>query len=259
MCSSDLGARSIEEKEYVLRKRKRGLQWRRVLLSLMTLLSIVVMLMVIVNSFIFLEPGREEVAFANPSTPTAGPAGLNGPVTPSAPGGYAPTPSPRPTETPNLTPDTKSEATPTPPLHTLSPTPTPSSTPSPAPTPTPTPTPTSTPTTSPSPKPECSDDDKNRERESIIQRYGETWRRNIEGERSKIIARNGPDGTQNTEASLGGIEYTSTFLKACKVGIFTARYAWQVTTYDPEGKKVVTVRKEKTFTCGKIGGAWICS
>jgi hypothetical protein len=68
-----------------------------------------------------------------------------------------------------------------------------------------------------------------------------------------------PAGVENAEASLGEIEYPGAFFKGCKVVFVTARYTWQVRTNFNGTIKVVSVTKEKKFTCFKIGGAWLCS
>src|SRR5205807_9266604 len=41
---------------------------------------------------------------------------------------------------------------------------------------------------------ECSDEDKSHDRATIINRFGEQWQRNIEGERAEIIKANVPRG-----------------------------------------------------------------
>jgi hypothetical protein len=82
----------------------------------------------------------------------------------------------------------------------------------------------------------------------------------IEGEKTRIIAENVPDATAEKEASLGEIEFRLAFVKPCKAAVVAARYAWQV-SYLPIGdNRRVTkpVPKQRTFTCGKFLGAWVC-
>lgn len=224
------GERVIEEKENALRKQARKIKWRRVLFSAMTMLiTTLVVFVVAVNSFIYLKPEQEEVA-------------------PGAPVSTWPTVTPSPTASPGA-------AT----IITQTPTPTPKPSSSPRPTPSPSPQLTST------PAPTCTDADKSREREIIIRRFGDRWRRNIESERSQVIARNAPagadnapTGVDNAEASLGPIEYQITFPEACMPGFVRARYAWQIRTNVNGTIRVATVAKEKRFTCLKVGGAWLC-
>jgi hypothetical protein len=102
--------------------------------------------------------------------------------------------------------------------------------------------------------PECSDADKGRERQVIMERFGPMWRRKIEAERQKVITENAPQGVP-AEASLGPIEYQSTFLRNCTASFFTARYVWQITS--AVGNKRVS--KEKRFACAKLGGIWLCN
>jgi hypothetical protein len=260
-------ARSIEEQENALRKQKRGLKWRRVLLTTMTtLIATMVVCVVAVNSLIYLKPRQEEAVPIKPSTLATAPVEPGGSNTPSAPVEPTPASSPSPTETPEptlvpivieiTTPtgDTTSPTTPTPtPTLTwaLTPTPTPTRTSTPTPTtPSSTPLPISTPPLPPSPltptpTAERSDADKSRERATIINRFGDIWRRNIEGDRRKIIVENARVGVENLEAGLGAIEYNSTFFKRCTAGLFTVRYMWQVRTNVNATIKVVSVAKEK--------------
>jgi len=264
------GARVIEEKENALRKQKRRMKWRRVLLSVMTMLiAIMVVCVVVVNSFIYLNPQQEEVVPDKPLTPATTPGGLSASVVVSTPGkpGSTPTPWLRATPRPTASPVAAKIITPTP-----TPTPAPRPSPSPAlkPTPTPSPSPRPTPSTLPqltiAPAPKCTDADKSREREAIIKRFGDRWRRSIEGERSKVIARNAPAGADNAiigannaEASLGPIEYQITFIEACLSGFVRARYVWQIRTSVNGTIKVATVAQEKRYACAKIGGAWLCN
>jgi hypothetical protein len=237
------GSRVIEAKERRLREERRRLKWRRVLLRAMTLLLVTMVVIVLtVNGLIYLNPQPEEVAEETPSEdkPTLGPAPA-GSLVPSTRGKPARATSPRPTPSP--TPGVVQVKT------------TPAHDTGPEPTPTPMPTPTPTPT----PLPACSEADKSRELRTIINRYGEKWRRSIEGERQKIIAENVRGGAERAEASLGPLEYESAFLKGCGMLLVTARYAWQVSS-NPNGTlNVVSVPKRKRFTCAKTLGIWLCS
>lgn len=244
------GSRFIEEKEKALKKQKRRLKWRRVFVSAMTMLiAIMVVLVVAVNSFIYLKPGQEEVSPDKPSTPARAPEGLIASVAPGTPGG--------PTQTPDKT--------------TLTAKPTPAATPT-----------RSNVNTNPkvnnnaNVKPDtntnvhininanshtnvntdtfptvCSDADKGRERNIIIERYGAAWRRSIESDRREIIARAGPAGAG---ARLGSTGYEIRFLKGCNQASVTLRYEWHADT--PVG--ALNVPKERRFVCGKIQGVWIC-
>lgn len=274
------GARIIEGKENALRKRKRKLKWRRFMLSATTMLIVTMVVCVVaINGFIYLKPRPEEVGLVKPLTPATAASEPGASVTPNEPGEPVPTPTPQPTPSPAASPTAAKITTPSPtPKPTPSPSPsfipTPSPSPSPKPTPAPTPTPSPRPTPSPSPRPSpspspsprptptpapnCSDADKSREREAIIGRFGDRWRRNIEGERSKIIAQNAPAGVDGVDASLGPMEYQITFFKECMGGLVTARYAWQVTTNVQGARRTVTVAKQKRFACVKVGDAWLC-
>ena len=89
------GTRVVEEKGNALRKQKRRLKWRRFMLSaLTTLMLVMVVCVVVINSFIYLRPKQEEVALATPLTPTPTPTS-----TPPLTSTSIPTPSPTPTST----------------------------------------------------------------------------------------------------------------------------------------------------------------
>jgi hypothetical protein len=291
------GVRVIEGKENALRKQKRKLRWRRVAMSVMTMLiTTLVVVVVVINSLIYLKPKREEVALTPPSTQPLRPAiAPVASITPKTPDQPVPTPSPQPTATPThtaspiatetITPPRDTEAPPTPTetatpaatptqIATATPTATPSSTPSPSPSPrTPAPGPTPSPKQSPTPAltpdlrppppppppaPVCTDADQSREREIVIRSFGWMWRRRIEGERRRVIAENMPDGVEHAEAQLGAIEYTAVFLKACTAGVVIARYVWQIRANVNERVRVMNVPREKRFACGKIRGVWLC-
>ncbi|HEX8140025.1 MAG TPA: hypothetical protein VF544_20860 [Pyrinomonadaceae bacterium] len=234
-------SRIVEAKEKRLREERRRLKWRRVLLRAMTILVVtMVVIVVAVNGLIYLSPQPEEVAEDKPSEdkPTLGPAPA-GSLIPSTRGKPARATSPRPVPSP------------TPRVVQIKPTPTPDTRQEPTPTPTPSPTPT--------PLPTCSDADRSRELRTIINRYGDKWRRSIEGERQKIIAESVRGGDERAEASLGPLEYESSFLQGCAAALVTARYAWQVSSNLNETVKVVSVPKKKRFTCVKTLGIWLCS
>ena len=110
----------------------------------------------------------------------------------------------------------------------------------------------------PAPAPECSAADESRE-EQTIRRFTPEWRRNIQGERAKIIAENVPDGAAHTEAVLGEIEFQVTFLIPCKSAAITARYAWQV-SYSLNGaqSKPKIVSRRRNIGCAKVFGMWVC-
>jgi hypothetical protein len=124
-----------------------------------------------------------------------------------------------------------------------------------------TPTPTiviePTPTRNPTPQ-ACSDADERREEQSIRSSFP-GLRRNIQGERAKIIAENVPDGARNTEAILGEIEFQILFVIPCKSAAITARYIWQV-SYSLDGmpSRTKTVSRKRTSGCGRVFGMWVC-
>jgi hypothetical protein len=298
------GTRVIEEKEKTLRRRKRRLKWRRVLLSAMTMLiAIMVVCVVVVNSFIYLKPKQAEVVLATPSTPPTAPAEPVVSIIPSALEKTSPTPSPSPTQTGTpkpvykisgrvtdgskalggvsirlvgaktismrtdangnytfshllaggsytITPDSaKIDFTP----HSRS---------------------IKNLTQDRSAdfvgtvQPECSVADESLERETILNTFRSKWRRNIEGDKRKILAENRPNsvanangliGVANVEAILGEIKYEIRFPKVCRASV-TARYVWQVKTqgtFVAQGT-VKAIPKEKRFACAKTGATWLC-
>jgi hypothetical protein len=232
------GARIIEEKENVLRKQRRKLKWRRVVLTAMTMaMAMMVVFVVAANALIYLRPETDEDGGDKPLTATTAPGDSSPPSTPAR---TLPTQKPRPTVTPkpNASPTPKETATP------------PRDVKPPA-TPTPTPTP-------PILQSVCSEADKSRERQGIIERYGAAWRRIIEDERRRIIMERMPLGLTNGEASLGTIEYVSTFSQTCTTASLMARYVWQVKINLNGTVRVVPVARQKRFTCEKSEGAWRC-
>jgi hypothetical protein len=237
-------ARVVEEKENALRRRRRKLKWRRVVLTVTTvLMTTIIVCVVVINSIIYLRPRPTGTAPERPllqATTTA----PDDPAAPASPAEPVPSLSPRPTETTTPTRDPESLATPTP-ASPASPTPSPRVTTSPT-----TPTPT--------PVPECSDADKNREREAIIRSFGYTWRREVEGNRRKLIARRVLSRAGNSEATLGAVEYEITFSQACKAAVVRVRYVWQVRTNVNGTIMVVPVPEGKRFDCVKVGDAWRC-
>lgn len=98
----------------------------------------------------------------------------------------------------------------------------------------------------------CTDADKDREGRAIIDRFGAGWRRRIESAPPKVRA-DGVHGQQRP--SLGRIEYQSSFFRSCTAAVVTARYVWEVINL--HGKE--RVPGEKRFTCGKLGGIWLCN
>lgn len=239
------GSRVIEAKEKRLSRQSRRLKWRRVLLRAMTMLLVtMVLIVVVVNGVIYLNPQPEEVAEDTPSGDNPALDGAPaGSLIPSPRGKPARATSPRPTPSP------------TPRVVQVNSTPTPDTRPEPSPSPRPSPTPSPT----PPPLPACSEADRSLELKTIINRYGDKWRRSIEGERRKIIEENVPDGADRAEASLGPLEYESAFIKGCAAVLVTARYAWQVSSSSNLTAKGVSVPKKKRFTCVKTLGIWLCS
>jgi hypothetical protein len=116
----------------------------------------------------------------------------------------------------------------------------------------PTPSPTAT------PKPECSDADQDRAAQQV-KSFEASWRREIEGERAKILAQNAPVGAQNAEARLGQIEFQYAFPKRCKAAVVTAVYVWQISYSDAVApSKSKSVSRRRTIGCGKVLGMWVC-
>jgi hypothetical protein len=289
--------RVVEEKTNALRRHTRKLKRRRVMTSVTTtFVATTVVSVLAVNSFIYLRPTQEQGVLGRPLTlatttptprlsdsllPTPEPSLTPTPqstvtASPTAtatveidltspPGDTTPTrdttPPATPTETTTPTATTTATVTATP-TETASPTPLRTETPTETTTPTLTLTLDSprTPTPTPTPTPVCSDADQSREGEALIQRFGASWRRSIEGGRRKIIAEHLPDGAQEAEASLGAVEFNASFLEDCRVCVVSARYAWQIRTNATltAPAKVVTVPKQKRFTCLRLGGAWLC-
>ena len=98
----------------------------------------------------------------------------------------------------------------------------------------------------------CTDADKNREHNAMIDRFGPAWGRKIEGSPPKARADN---SAGHQRATLGRIEYQSLFLRNCTTAIFTARYVWEVTSHAGTER----VAGVKRFSCGKLGGIWLCN
>lgn len=264
------GEQVIEEKENVLRKQKRRLKWRRVFMSVMTMLiATMIVCVVAVNSFIYLKPQPDEVVLVKPLTHASEPAEPSGSTMPSTPGGSAPTPD---TITPTTTP--KISATPSrKDANSNTNVNTHSNTNANANINTNHNTNINTTnnanintnvninhninanininTNSDIRPPVCSDADQRRESEAIIKSFGAIWQQRIGSDRREIIAQAGQAGAF---AVLSPLKYESKFLKGCSAALITARYAWQVDS--PTG--VVTIPKKKGFTCIKLGGAWLC-
>jgi hypothetical protein len=277
------GVRVLEEKADALGRRARRMRWRRMVRVVTTSLVVTsVVLVVAINGVIYLGPPRREIAQVAPADSPRPPDSPDstGTATPTPDDDSDGTPIDTPTERPTATP-TETPLTPTPtPTLTITPTPTPTATPlTPTPTPTPTPatptptpaTPTPTPSTptptprtptptpTPTPAPACTDADRGRERQIVLGRYGGVWRRIIEGERRRVIAATVPSDLQKeAEATLGQIEYATAFSETCAAGRVRARYSWQVRTTQNREAKVVSVPRERRFSCTKIRGEWLC-
>lgn len=238
--------RAVEEKENARRKKERRLKWRRVTLSSMTVMIVVAVIFVVtVNGIIYLKPQTEdESARAESSTPAV----PDSPDVSFIPGKPSPQQQPeawsRPSPSPTSTVITKPTPTPTP--RTIL-----------SATPTPTPLVDSTPS-EPAQTATCTEAYKRLEMEAIVKSFGAAWRRSIEGERERVIAETTQGVRQGVEASLGALEYTSSFFKECKASVVTVRYAWQLRINVNGTVRVVSVPKERRFACMKIGGAWLC-
>ncbi|MBD0369807.1 MAG: hypothetical protein ICV60_03065 [Pyrinomonadaceae bacterium] len=287
------GVRVIEEKENRLSRQERKRKWRRGLMRAATmLLTAMVLFVIVMNGVVYLNPKPEEEgaqdeplaknATDEPNAPS--PKSIPGKeapakwstvtpqptATPIATEVIAPTPRPTPFQTPAQTPTPFptqtpwSDATPRPTatpititIVTATPTPTPVWTQTPVLSSPPPPTPTPTVTQRPA-ETTCSDADRARERETIISSYGGRWRRNIEGERQKIIAENAPDGAANAEAVLGEIEYATTFIMSCRSAAVILRYVWQVRTNFNGKITSRPIAKSKRVVCTKVAGVWLC-
>jgi hypothetical protein len=227
------GARVIEERSSALQKKTRKMKWRRAFMSAMTaVIATVVVCVVAINGLIYLRPQAEADDPVTPLTQAASP------IDPSAPIDPVVSPTPVVTKVKPVTART--------PVPSLSPTPT--------------------------PPPQCAAADKSREERSIVERYGATWRRNIEGEGRQIIAALMPagagvqDGPRNAdgltgfakpEVTLGSIEYETRLTQACAASV-TARYVWQVRRNVNGHIEVSGIKKEKRFACVKSGESWRC-
>jgi hypothetical protein len=238
------GSRIIEQKENALRKHKRRLKWRRVSSVLTMLIITMTVYAIVAKRYIYLVP---------PPSPSPTPSWSPSPMIAIK---ETPTPAVVIKETP--TPTIVIKVTPTP-VIAIKVTPTPVIVIKETPTPTIVIKETTTPTPTPTPTPKaCSDADEGRD-EQIIRSYLPTWRRNIQGERAKIIAENVPEGARSTEAILREIELQVTFLIPCKSAAITAGYEWQV-SYSLIGAppKTKIVSRKRTIACGKVFGMWVC-
>jgi hypothetical protein len=252
------GARIIERKESALRKQKRRRKWRRALSVTTMLLVTMIVYGMAVRRYIYLVPSP------SPSPTPTTTIVIKETPTPTIVIKETPTPTIVIRETPSPTIVIKKAPTPT---IVIRETPTPTIVIKKTPTPTivirETPTPpiiikkTPTPTRTENPQ-VCSNADERRE-EQTIRSYFPAWRRNVEGERTRVIAENVPDGAKETKAMLGEIEFQVGFVTPCKSAAVTARYAWQV-SYSLNGtpSKTKTVSRRRTIGCGKIFGMWVC-
>jgi hypothetical protein len=138
----------------------------------------------------------------------------------------------------------------------------------PTPTPTPTPklvlatTPTPTPTPTPPTKPECTDAEQNAVVQTI-RSFEPRWRREIEGERSRIIAQNAPEAAPGhppgAEATLSQIEFQYAFPQRCKSAVVTASYVWRINYFSAAAPaKSKNVARRRIIGCRKFFGAWVC-
>jgi hypothetical protein len=284
------GTRVIEEKENALRRQRRKLQWRRIVLSTMAIATLVVVV-VAANSFIDVEPGREEKVAGLPSTPATAPAEPAGPITPTTPEETSPTLPTKTTATATPTPvykisgrvtdgskalgsvnlmlggaktattttDAKGNYTFKQLLAGGSYTITPASAGIDF-------SPTSrsfnnlTQDKSASfvgtAKSACTKADESRIEALIIKRCRATWRENILADQNKIIREYFPAGLIKISAHLSEkIEYQVTFSKACQAGVVTASYTWQVTA---PTIRTVPLPKSKKFSFTKNGEDWRC-
>jgi hypothetical protein len=115
---------------------------------------------------------------------------------------------------------------------------------------------TPTPTPTPTPKHECSETDQIK----TLRSFEPSWRRQIQGEQTKIMAENVPKNIEKAEASLGHIEFQYSFPQPCKAAVVMATYEWRISwPANPVSPgKSKSVRKEKSFFCGKLLGFWGC-
>jgi hypothetical protein len=264
--------RVVEEKENVLRERKRRLKWRRIVSAAVAMLiATMVLLVVAVNGFIYLKPKPDEVVAVSPPTQEvsepAEPAGAILPQTPAdstpTPGMTTPTPTPKASPTPTRTnansntrpntngnhnntngntnhnANTNTNVNANANTHTNVNTNTNVNVH------------TDVNANSDTRPTLCSDADRRRESETLVKSFGALWRQRIERDRREIMAQAGQAGAA---AVLSPLEYESKFLKGCSAALVTVRYAWRVDS--PTG--LVTVQKKKVFPCVKLGGAWLC-
>ena len=237
-------ARVVEEKERVLIRQARRLRLRRVLMLTTTvLITTLVVFVVAVNTYVYLAPEPDAPVVADALTPT-------------------PTPSPTRSESPawTPTPDTPSSL---PFVPAVTPTPTPEATP------TPTPTPTRKTTPTPTPAETCTAADRQRLGDEIVAGHSAAWEKAIRGEQTAVVKENVPAGEPakgiergHGEAALGHVSFDANVSELCSSVVVTASYEWTVTwevffngTRKKESKPV---RRTKSFTCRKDGGAWRC-
>jgi hypothetical protein len=287
------GARVIEEKENALRRQKRKLKWRRIVVSAMTMaIATLVVYVVAANTLIYLKPKPNEVALAAPSTPESAPAAPVASITPNTPGETSPTlptnstttKTPTPTPTPvykisgrvtdgskalggvNLTLGGAKTATTTTDAsgnyifkqllaggsYTI--------------------TPAGAKINFTPPRrsinkltqdqsayfvgtvqAECSQADEG----PLIKSCGAIWRRKIADDGTKIIKEYFPNLVGIAVPHLSEkITYQIRFSNACKEGVATASYTWQVTA---PLIKTVPLPKEKKLSFKKPGETWVCN
>jgi hypothetical protein len=291
------GSRVIEQKENARKKRKRRLEWKRFLQTLITILILgLVLYAMAARRWVYFKPIDSPILSDSP-TPPPSPSSSPSPspsVTPSP----TPTPTPSPTHTPTPTPS---------PSPKVSPSPSPRVSPSPSPRVSPSPTPKISPSPSPSPSVsppvECSDQVREREKPLIKKEISRILRDILNSEKKQVIAQvaaergnrsrpddqnpSRPDGQDRSRpygqdpgkpeggkprdlkkifgAALGNVFFAKVenpgdpnpVFEGCTFASVSYKYVWLV--WQADSQTVINrVRKEKTFRCTKERDRWSC-
>ena len=111
----------------------------------------------------------------------------------------------------------------------------------------------------PKPPQDCSKADSSRERKAIENSLTAGWARKIRSERAKVLAENVRDRIP-AEASLSAIEPLIEFTRGCQEVRVTLRHEWRITTGIPAAPgEPFTVPKKKVFSCSKTPVEWSCT
>jgi hypothetical protein len=246
------GTEAVRQTARRIQKQIRRQKLKRVVsMTVTTVLAVMVVSVVALNSYIYLNPEEKEIAQALPSTPTP----VIDTVSETATPGVEETPSPTPvswvdaifgTPTPTPTPDGGGGGPP------LTPTPSPRETSTPPLTPTPTPPPTPS---------GCSFGDKGLAILAIRSGYFNAWKNEIRGTEEGAKKRFYSESKYPAlvaEASLSFSMFSPAIVpdNECKTASVTINYAWRVVNTEGENKKYGGSR---SYQCVNNGGKWACS